>query len=165
MTTVLTLLALATIAWLVFRWLTSSTRKRVLHNVEVEAVDGDTIRLEGLEETIRLAARVDAPEVGQPGAEAATQAVRRALEEGEEARVVSMERGKWGAPCRGSGGGRREPVGYATGAGSNRALLTARGDRGGTRGVSGVRRPGKHRGESVSELRSPRSCAGGRARH
>lgn len=63
----------------------------MVQGLEVEAVDGDTIRLEGLE-TIRLV-RVDAPETGQPGAQAATQAVRRAL---EEARVVSMERGKWG---------------------------------------------------------------------
>lgn len=56
---------------------------------------GDTLRLEGLDRTIRLA-RVDAPEKGEPGAEAATNAVREALEGAEHVHVVSAEREKWG---------------------------------------------------------------------
>lgn len=66
-----------------------------LQDVKVEAVDGDTLRVEGLPRTVRLA-RVDTPEKGTPGARAATEAVREALDGAGTVEIRGQGRGKWG---------------------------------------------------------------------
>lgn len=62
---------------------------------EIEAVDGDTIRVSGVPRTIRLA-RVNTPEHGQPGCHEATEFVRRALLEAERVEIVGGKAGKYG---------------------------------------------------------------------
>lgn len=95
MTTTVVLIAAAVgVLWLLSGWLTGG-EKRVLHDIEIRAVDGDTLDVEGVEETVRLS-RVDTPEKGEPGAAEATRFVRRQLEEADHVKVVSFERGKYG---------------------------------------------------------------------
>lgn len=62
---------------------------------EVEAVDGDTIKVTGVPRPIRLA-RVDTPEKGEPGAAEATRFVRRRIAEAETVEIVGGEAGKYG---------------------------------------------------------------------
>lgn len=90
---VIVLAVLGGMAWKLHRW--SSGGERTLHDVEIEAVDGETLEVEGVDERIRLA-RIEAPGQGQPEGERATQAVRQALEAAEHVSIESSEHDRAG---------------------------------------------------------------------
>lgn len=96
MSTLAVLLLVVVLGWIVWKISSgASGGKRTLRNVEVEPVDGETLRMEGVEGAIRLA-RIAAPEEGEPGAERATRAVDEALEAADHVSIESSKQDRYG---------------------------------------------------------------------